>query len=46
MENLTALVQAMGVSDRATLQGIKEDKDHQKYHMACNRYVLSKDPKC
>ncbi|KAL2211861.1 DNA primase large subunit [Sarocladium strictum] len=37
MENLTALVQAMGVSDRSTLQGIKEDKDHQKYHMACNR---------
>ncbi|KAG5977818.1 hypothetical protein E4U55_006537 [Claviceps digitariae] len=37
MENLTALVQAMGVSDRSVLQGIKEDKDKQKFHMACNR---------
>ncbi|OAA55466.1 DNA primase, large subunit [Cordyceps fumosorosea ARSEF 2679] len=37
MENLTALVQAMGVNDRAVLQGVKEDKDTQKYHMACNR---------
>ncbi|KAM5356442.1 hypothetical protein ACJ41O_003088 [Fusarium nematophilum] len=37
MENLTALVQAMGVSDRSVIQGIKEDKDKQKFHMACNR---------
>ncbi|KAF4983396.1 hypothetical protein FZEAL_1125 [Fusarium zealandicum] len=37
MENLTALVQSMGVSDRSVLQGIKEDKDKQKFHMACNR---------
>lgn len=37
LENLNALVQAMGVSDKSTLQGIKEDKDHQKYHLACNR---------
>ncbi|PNY26173.1 DNA primase large subunit [Tolypocladium capitatum] len=37
LENLTALVQAMGVTDRSVLQGVKEDKDHQKYHMACNR---------
>ncbi|OLN96898.1 putative DNA primase large subunit [Colletotrichum chlorophyti] len=37
LENLTTLVQAMGVSDRATLQGVKEDKDNQKFHMACNR---------
>ncbi|ATY62546.1 DNA primase, large subunit [Cordyceps militaris CM01] len=36
-DNLTALVQAMGVADRAVLQGVKEDKDTQKYHMACNR---------
>lgn len=41
MENLTALMQSMGVSDRAVLQGIKEDKDKQKFHMACNRYVFS-----
>ncbi|KAI5458465.1 eukaryotic and archaeal DNA primase, large subunit-domain-containing protein [Mariannaea sp. PMI_226] len=37
MENLTLLVQAMGVNDRSVIQGIKEDKDKQKYHMACNR---------
>ncbi|KAK3177417.1 DNA primase subunit pri2 [Lecanicillium sp. MT-2017a] len=37
MENLTALVQSMGVSDRSVIQGIREDKDNQKYHMACNR---------
>ncbi|KAL7907911.1 DNA primase, large subunit [Trichoderma velutinum] len=37
LENLTSLVQAMGVSDRSVLQGIKEDKDNQKFHMACNR---------
>lgn len=39
LENLTALVQTMGVSDRSVLQGVKEDKDNQKYHMACNRCV-------
>lgn len=27
----------MGVSDRSVLQGVKEDKDNQKFHMACNR---------
>ena len=37
LENLTALVQSMGVSDRSVMQGIKEDKDSQKFHMACNR---------
>ncbi|KAG6043224.1 hypothetical protein E4U39_004793 [Claviceps sp. Clav50 group G5] len=37
MENLTALVNAMGVLDRAVLQGVKEDKEKQKFHMACNR---------
>ncbi|CEJ93246.1 Putative DNA primase large subunit [[Torrubiella] hemipterigena] len=37
MENLSVLVQAMGVNDRAVMQGIKEDKESQKYHMACNR---------
>ncbi|ROV93059.1 hypothetical protein VSDG_07336 [Cytospora chrysosperma] len=36
-ENLTALLQSMGVSDRGVLIGVKEDKDKQKYHMACNR---------
>ncbi|KAI0884142.1 DNA primase, large subunit [Annulohypoxylon maeteangense] len=37
MENLTALLQQTGVSDRSVLQGVKEDKDKQKFHMACNR---------
>ncbi|KAH0493595.1 hypothetical protein TgHK011_000256 [Trichoderma gracile] len=37
LENLTSLVQAMGVTDRSVLQGVKEDKDNQKFHMACNR---------
>ncbi|ERT02788.1 hypothetical protein HMPREF1624_01090 [Sporothrix schenckii ATCC 58251] len=40
VENLTALLQAVGVTDRAVLQGVKEDKEKQKFHMACNRYVL------
>ncbi|PHH69718.1 hypothetical protein CDD82_7554 [Ophiocordyceps australis] len=37
MENLTTLLASMGVADRAVLQGVKEDKDSQKFHMACNR---------
>ncbi|CAK7232556.1 DNA primase subunit pri2 [Sporothrix bragantina] len=37
VENLTALLQAVGVTDRAVLQGVKEDKEKQKFHMACNR---------
>jgi DNA primase large subunit len=37
LDNLNTLVQAMGVTDRSVLQGIKEDKDVQKFHMACNR---------
>lgn len=40
MENLTALLQGMGVSDRSVLQGVKDDKENQKFHMACNRYVV------
>jgi len=39
MDNLAALLQATGVTDRAVLQGVKEDKDNQKFHMACNRYA-------
>lgn len=38
VENLTALLQAVGVTDRAVLQGVKDDKEKQKFHMACNRY--------
>ncbi|EQL00939.1 hypothetical protein G6O67_005103 [Ophiocordyceps sinensis] len=37
LENLTALLQQMGVADRSVLQGVKEDKDSTKYHLACNR---------
>ncbi|KAJ9134658.1 DNA primase large subunit [Pleurostoma richardsiae] len=37
MENLASLLQGMGVSDRGVLQGVKEDKENQKFHMACNR---------
>lgn len=40
VENLTALLQAVGVTDRAVLQGVKEDKEKQKFHMACNRYEI------
>lgn len=39
LENLTALLQQMGVADRSVLHGVKEDKDSMKYHMACNRFV-------
>lgn len=39
LENLTALLQAVGVSDQSVLRGVKEDKESQRFHMACNRYV-------
>ncbi|KFH40978.1 DNA primase large subunit-like protein [Hapsidospora chrysogenum ATCC 11550] len=37
LQNLTALVQSMGVTDNGVMRGIKEDKENQKFHMACNR---------
>ncbi|KAI6093216.1 DNA primase, large subunit [Hypoxylon rubiginosum] len=37
LENLTALLQQTGVSDPSVLRGVKEDKENQKFHMACNR---------
>ncbi|KAH6626776.1 eukaryotic and archaeal DNA primase, large subunit-domain-containing protein [Chaetomium sp. MPI-SDFR-AT-0129] len=37
LDNLTALLRASGVTDRGVLQGVKEDTDSQKFHMACNR---------
>ncbi|KAI0444548.1 DNA primase, large subunit [Xylaria telfairii] len=37
LENLTALLQGVGITDRAVLHGVKEDKESQKFHMACNR---------
>ncbi|KAI9155209.1 putative DNA primase large subunit [Paramyrothecium foliicola] len=42
LENLTALMQGMGVSDKGVMQGVKEDKDSQKFHMACNRTEIKK----
>lgn len=41
VENLTTLLQGMGVTERGVLSGVREDKEHQKFHMACNRYVDS-----
>ncbi|CAI4212904.1 unnamed protein product [Parascedosporium putredinis] len=37
MDNLSTLLQGMGVTDRAVVQGVKEDRDGRRYHMACNR---------
>ncbi|AEO63199.1 40c3ffc4-3767-4db4-9e7f-d5501b33545b [Thermothielavioides terrestris] len=37
MENLATLLRASGVTDPKVLQGVMEDKESQKYHMACNR---------
>ncbi|KAI1076612.1 DNA primase, large subunit [Whalleya microplaca] len=37
LENLTALLQGVGIADRSVLQGVKADKENQKFHMACNR---------
>lgn len=41
LENLGTLLRASGVTDRAVLQGVKEDTENQKYHLACNRCVFS-----
>jgi DNA primase large subunit len=38
-DNLTALLQQVGVNDHEVLRGVKEDKEKQKFHLACNRYV-------
>ncbi|KAI1422221.1 DNA primase, large subunit [Xylaria sp. FL1777] len=37
LENLTALLQGVGITDRSVLNGVKADKESQKFHMACNR---------
>jgi len=39
-ENLTALLQAVGVKDHEVLKGVKEDKEKSKFHLACNRFVF------
>ncbi|KAI1308835.1 DNA primase, large subunit [Xylaria venustula] len=37
LENLTTLLQGVGITDRSVLNGVKEDRESQKFHMACNR---------
>ncbi|RMZ79993.1 hypothetical protein DV738_g2971, partial [Chaetothyriales sp. CBS 135597] len=37
VDNLTAMLQATGVSDREVLRGVKEDVEKKRYHIACNR---------
>ncbi|KAK0626759.1 eukaryotic and archaeal DNA primase, large subunit-domain-containing protein [Immersiella caudata] len=37
MENLAVQLQASGVTDPAVLRGVGEDKEKQKFHLACNR---------
>lgn len=46
IDNLTSLLQQTGVTDQSVLRGVKEDKEKQKFHLACNRYVwlLSSNP--
>jgi hypothetical protein len=39
VDNLTSLLQAVGVQDREVLRGVKEDKEKMKFHLACNRFV-------
>jgi DNA primase large subunit len=39
VENLTVLLQQTGITDQSVLRGVKEDKDKEKFHLACNRYV-------
>ncbi|KAK3327469.1 eukaryotic and archaeal DNA primase, large subunit-domain-containing protein [Cercophora scortea] len=36
-ENLATLLQSSGVNDRSVLQGVQEDNEKKKFHMACNR---------
>ena len=36
-ENLIALLQGTGVSDREVLKGVREDVAKQRFHIACNR---------
>lgn len=37
VDNLTTLLQNVGVTDRELLRGVKEDVGKQRYHIACNR---------
>lgn len=37
IDNLTGLLQSMGVNDRDVLRGVREDVEKTRYHSACNR---------
>ncbi|PQE18205.1 hypothetical protein CJF30_00009364 [Rutstroemia sp. NJR-2017a BBW] len=37
LDNLTSLLQTIGIKDQEVLRGVKEDKEKQKFHLACNR---------
>lgn len=39
-ENLSSLLNACSIHDRTLLASIMQDKEQQKYHIACNRYVF------
>ncbi|KAK4203070.1 eukaryotic and archaeal DNA primase, large subunit-domain-containing protein [Triangularia verruculosa] len=36
-QNLMALLEGVGINDKVVLQGVRDDKQKQKFHMACNR---------
>lgn len=40
-DNLVSLLQRVGVQDRETLSGVKEDVKKMRYHVACNRVFES-----
>lgn len=40
-ENLIGLLQSFGVTDRAVLQGVREDVSKSRFHIACNRVFES-----
>ena len=37
VDNLTTMLQTVGVNDREVLKGVREDVDKKRYHIACNR---------
>ena len=37
VDNLVTLLQASGIHEREVLNGVKEDVDRKRYHIACNR---------
>ncbi|KKA28209.1 hypothetical protein TD95_003307 [Thielaviopsis punctulata] len=36
-ENLAVLLRSMGITDRAVVQAVLQDKEQMKYHIGCNR---------